>query len=438
MNIGLALYNIIVPAAAALARATAPFNPKIAEGLAGRARWQEHWRQNVASLAKNVPLIWFHVSSVGEYLQARPVIELLENRHGGNIDIALTFFSPSGMNYFTTHDRAKKSDMIRFTDYLPIDTRGNARSCLDTLLPDMIVYVKFDLWPNLIFEASRRRIPQILVSGTLAPSSRRLAFPVRRFYGNLYSSLTAIAAISDEDAGRFRLHARDTLEIVTAGDTRFDSVCGSIDSSTVALPRALTADARRFVIAGSTWPRDEAVVIPGFAEVHRRVPGAALILVPHEPTDVRIGEIARSLERMQLPFVRLSALADRETFDEPVVVADGLGYLAELYRAGFIAYVGGSFTTGVHNVMEPAVLGLPVLFGPRIKNSHEACRLVELDAASIVRTVDDFVRETEPMLRNAGLRTRRGAAGMEFIRNSCGATAHCVDLIEKHLKGGNR
>ena len=439
MNIGLALYNMMVPAAAALARAAAPFNDKIAEGLAGRSGWRERWRRSAAALARNVPLIWFHVSSVGEFLQARPVIDLLEKRLGGNLVIALTFFSPSGMNYFTTHDRANKSEAIRFVEYLPIDTRGNARFCLDTLRPDMIIYVKFDLWPNLIFETSRRHIPQILVSATLAPSSRRLAALARGFYGRLYANLTAIAAISDEDAARFRLHARDAMEIVSAGDTRFDSVCGRIDApETASLPTSLTADARRFMIAGSTWPRDEEIVIPGFAALHGRIPNVALILVPHEPTEERIEEITRSLERAKLPFIRLSALARKESFDEPVILADGLGYLAGLYRAGSIAYVGGSFTTGVHNVMEPAVLGLPVLFGPRIRNSYEARKLVELEAGCIIQTAEDFVRETEPMFRDDGLRTRRGTTGMEFIRNSCGATVHCVDLIEKHLQGENR
>lgn len=438
MNIALALYNVCIPAAAALARAAAPFNDKIASGLAGRSGWRERWPRKAASLAGHAPLIWFHVSSVGEFLQARPVIEELEKRIGEDAAIALTFFSPSGMNYYTTHDRAAKSPAVRFVEYLPVDTRGNARLCLDTLRPDMIVYVKFDLWPNLIYEAAHRNIPQILVSATLAPSSRRLTAFARGFYGRLYARLTAIAAISEEDAARFARYADGETEIVTAGDTRFDSVCGRIDGSTVTLPPALAADERRFLIAGSTWPRDEEVVIPGFAALHERISGIALILAPHEPTEERIGAIARSLDRAGLSFVRLSDLDGVRRLEEPVVVADGLGYLAELYRAGAIAYVGGSFTTGVHNVMEPAVLGLPVLFGPRIRNSYEAGKLVALDAGRIVRTPEDFLRATEPMFADDALRASRGRAAAEFIRNSCGATAHCVDLIEKHLRGENR
>ncbi len=433
MNSGLALYNLLLPLAAAVGRMAAPFNEKIADVFAGRKGWKERWRRAAESIPGDAPLIWFHVSSVGEYLQARPVLELLEKRHSGKVNAALTFFSPSGMNYFATHDRTKKSEAIRFVDYLPFDTRRNVRFCLDTLRPDMLVYVKFDLWPNLIYEAARRDIPQILVSGTLAPSSRRLSWAASGFYGDLYSNLTAVAAISDDDARRFKRHARGSLEVVTAGDTRFDSVCSRIESSVVPLPSVLITDKRPFVIAGSTWPRDESVVIPGFAELNERLPGAALIIVPHEPTEERLGEISRSLQRAGLPFVLLSGLSEKQSFTEPVVVADGLGYLAELYRVGAVAYVGGSFTTGVHNVMEPAVLGLPVLFGPRIRNAFEAVRLVEFGAACVVRTSEDFSREVEPMLRNEELRARRGRTASEYIRNCCGATVHCVDLIEKHL-----
>jgi 3-deoxy-D-manno-octulosonic-acid transferase len=436
MNAGLVLYNLLVPAAAALARAAAPFNAKIAEGLEGRTGWRDRWRDGASRIERDVPLIWFHVSSVGEYLQARPVIELLDERLDGRLSVALTFFSPSGMNYYTSHERAKRSETTRFVEYYPADTRRNVRFCLDTLRPDGIVYVKFDLWPNLIHEAARRGISQILVSGTLAPNSRRLCVLARRFYGRLYEDLAAIAAISEEDAERFRRYASDSLNVVAAGDTRFDSVCGRIDSPTVPLPAPLASAGRRFVIAGSTWPRDEEVVIPGFAALLELMPGQSLILAPHEPTQQRLGEISRSLRAAGLTSVRLSALTDDRPLEEPVVVADGVGYLAELYRAGRIAYVGGSFTTGVHNVMEPAVLGLPVLFGPRIDNSYEARRLVELDAAEVVRSPGDFTRAVESMLRGEELLRRRGETGRAFIRNSCGATDLCVDLIERHMTGG--
>ncbi len=433
MRIRLAVYNALLPAAALAARAAAPFNAKIAEGLKGREGFRKRWKEKANALDRNGRLIWFHVSSVGEFEQAKPVMDLLARNKGPSLDLALTFFSPSGMNYYERFDRSKRIGAIRFVEYLPVDTARNMRFCLDTLRPDMIVYVKFDIWPNLVVEAARRGIPQVLVSGTLSPGSRRLSRVARSFYGGLYSTLDAIAAISGEDAARFGALSRGPVEIVEAGDTRFDQVCRRIDASGAKLPGGISAAGRTWIVAGSTWPRDEDVVIPGFAALRRAHPEAGLIVVPHEPTPDRLGTIRESLEKARLPFRLLSSLKDAAGFAEPVVVADGVGYLAELYRAGRVAYVGGSFTTGVHNVMEPAVLNLPVFFGPRIDNSFEARELVRLEAAAILGTADDFARECGALLSDRKRLAEKGASAARFVRSHCGAALRCVDLIEKYL-----
>jgi len=433
MRTGLAVYNALLPLAAAAARVAAPFNAKIAEGLEKRAGFEGRWREKASRLERTGKLVWFHVSSVGEFEQAKPVMNLLSRRLGDSLSLALTFYSPSGMNYYERFDRSRRMPAIKFLEYLPIDTPGNVAFCLDTLSPDMIVFVKFDLWPNLITAAAGRGVPLVLVSGTLSPGSRRLSVLARRFYGDLYSSFSAIAAISAEDAERFRKDARGAVEIIEAGDTRFDQVCERIDSSTARPPAALASSGRTWIIAGSTWPRDEAVVIPGFSEIAAAHPDTGLIVVPHEPTPERLREIRGELDRAELPFRLLSELEVRSGALERVVVADGVGYLAELYRAGAIAYVGGSFTTGVHNVMEPAVLGLPVLFGPRIDNSYEARGLVALGSGAIVRTPRDFARETGAMLARRELIAERGAAASRYIRSNCGAAPRCVDLVETYL-----
>ncbi len=426
------IYNLLLPAAAAWAKLSAKFNDKIAEGIEGRKGLRARWRESTAALDPGKRTIWFHVSSVGEFLQARPVMDILAERHGDSVQIALTFFSPSGMNYFEKHDRSARNPALAFIDYLPIDTVSNVRFCLETLRPDMIVYVKFDLWPNLIIESGKAGVPQILVSGTLSPSSKRLLGPAKRFYGSLYSTLSAIAAISDEDAERFSRYLERGTAIVTAGDTRFDQVCQRIDTSTVKISEAVLHDGRDLVIAGSSWPKDEAIVIPGFASIIAERPGTAMIVAPHEPTDTRLVEIEESLAANGLRSVRLSTL---ETWDAetPVVVADGVGYLAELYRAGDIAYVGGSWTTGVHNVMEPAVLGLPVFFGPKIDNAWEAGMLVRLGAGKVVSSPEEFAREAGALLGNRALLDSLGEIASGFIRGSCGAAPRCVDLIEKYI-----
>jgi 3-deoxy-D-manno-octulosonic-acid transferase len=435
MRTRLAVYNALLPAAALAARAAAPFNAKIAEGLKGREGFKNRWREKSAALDRKGRLIWFHVSSVGEFEQAKPVMELLARNAGPSLELALTFFSPSGMNFYERFDRSKRIPAIRFVEYLPVDTAGNMRFCLDTLGPDMIVYVKFDIWPNIVIEAARRGIPQVLVSGTLSPGSRRLSSIAKSFYGGLYSKLDAVAAISAEDAGRFRALSSGSVEIVEAGDTRFDQVCRRIDASGVKLPGSIASAGRTWIVAGSTWPRDEAVVIPGFAALNRAHPDAGLIIVPHEPTPERLDAIGEALGGARLPFRMLSGLKDDSRLAEPVVVADGVGYLAELYRAGAIAYVGGSFTTGVHNVMEPAVLKLPVFFGPRIDNSFEARELVRLEAAAVLGTASDFEREIGDLLSDRKRLETKGDAAANFIRNHCGAALRCVDLIEKYLNG---
>lgn len=430
-----ALYNALLPVAELAARAAAPWNAKIAEGLAGRRGWRERWSRETQKLDRSVPLVWFHVSSVGEFEQAKPVMGLLAERRAGAVSFALTFYSPSGLNYYRRFDRSKRIEAIRFLDYLPLDTPGNMRHCLETLAPSLLVYVKFDLWPNLILEAAARGTPQALVSGTLSPGSMRLARIARRFYGDLYARLSAIAAISEEDAERFRRDARGPVEIVVAGDTRFDQVCRRIDTSAVSLPGAVAAARRRWIIAGSTWPKDEAVVIPGYRAIRAAHPSAGLIVAPHEPSPDRLGEIDRALARAGLRYRLLSSLGGAaEPPAEDVVVADGVGYLAELYRAGTIAYVGGSFTTGVHNVMEPSVLGLPVFFGPRIDNSYEAGRLVGLGAGRVVRTPEEFAGAAGALVDDPAEIARRGTAGAGFIRNHCGAAPRCVDLLERLLE----
>jgi 3-deoxy-D-manno-octulosonic-acid transferase len=434
MKIEHALYQALLPVALLGARVAAPFNAKIAEGLKGREGLRRRWLEYAAAHEKRGQRIWFHVSSVGEFEQAKPVIDVLAERaRPSPLEIALTFFSPSGMNYFLRHDRSKRSPAITFVDYLPADTIDNVRFCVDTLRPDMLVFVKFDLWPNLITEAARRGIPQVLISATLSPSSRRLSWPVRRFYGSLYSKLTGIAAISEEDARRFGRFGSGGVEIIVAGDTRFDQVCRRIDRATARLPGAIAAGKMRWIVAGSTWPRDEDVVIPGFARLRERHPDIGLILVPHEPTKERLGQIGESLDRAGLPHRLLSNMKGEAAIAEPVLLADGVGYLAELYRHGLVAYVGGSFTTGVHNVMEPAVLGLPVFFGPRIDNSHEARQLVALEAAKVVRAREDVAREIGALLDDPTLLEEKGAVASRFVRNHCGAALRCVDLIEEHL-----
>ena len=409
------------------------FNDKITEGIHARKGLKKRWIEKAHNLNREKKLIWFHVASVGEYLQAKPVISLISENLKSSVEVALTFYSPSGMNHFDKFSLKEERDIIKFIDYLPLDTPVNMRFCLKTLEPCIIIYVHSDLWPNLIIETSKLNIPQILISGTLSPSSKRLSPLVRSFYGHLYSLLYSIAAISNEDAERLMKYGHNK-NIFTAGDTRFDQVLQRINKSSVKLPDILASAAGDFIIAGSTWHEDEKLVIPAFVKLIKNYPKLKLILVPHEPTPKHLDEIKTSLEGEELGFHFLSSLNQITSITNPVIVADGVGYLAELYRFGCIAYIGGSFTTGVHNVMEPSAFSLPTLFGPRINNSHEAIGLVSIGSGNVVKTPNEFAETVERFFKDRNLLKKAGENAANFITSNRGASEKCFELINNALK----
>lgn len=411
-----------------LAKLAGIFNNKIAEGIQARKGIKLRWRNKCRNLDRKKKIVWFHVASVGEFLQAKPVICLLSEKLGSSVDVALTFYSPSGIKNYSKFSLPEETEIINFVDYLPFDTPANARFCLNNLNPDIIIYVHSDLWPNLIMEASKVDIPQILISGTLSSKSKRLSPLVRSFYGELYSLLDSIAAISEKDAERFKKYGRK-LNIFTAGDTRFDQVIQRIENSDVKPLGIPTTGQNDFIIAGSTWPEDEKMVIPGFRKLISDYPELKLILAPHEPTGKRISEIKSALKDQGIDYHLLSSI-DQKSFDtKPVIIADGVGYLAELYRFGSLAYIGGSFTTGVHNVMEPSVFSLPTLFGPRINNSFEALKLISLGAGTIVETPEEFAETASKFLNDRKLLEKYGKIASEFIRSNSGASEISYKLI---------
>jgi 3-deoxy-D-manno-octulosonic-acid transferase len=426
------IYNCLLPLILAGARSAGIFNGKIARTIEARKGISGRWAKKCAGLRRDGKLVWFHVSSAGEYLQAVPVIDLLLSREDPP-SIALTFYSPSGFDYHTKHDRSGKDFRFSFVEYLPFDTRKNAGFCLDSLKPDLIVYIRYDLWPNLVSEAHGRGIPQILLSGN-APRSlaRRIdsRFGIRR---GMYSEMTSIGAVSERDAKWFEAATGGRVPTESTGDIRFDQVIDRVSRPGARSAAIAGSGVARFIIAGSTWPRDESVVIPGFRELLKGHPDARLVIAPHEPTGERVSGIMRALASHGLTHACLSDQDGNRTFGEDVLIADGVGYLAELYGTGVLAYVGGGFTSGVHNILEPAVLGLPVLFGPRTGNAWEASRLAALGAASTVTSPGLFALEAGRFLGDGELLRAAGEAARKFVADHAGAARRAAAMIGRFL-----
>ena len=356
----------LVPAAGVLSEKARVGHAARADAVARLAEWAR------ASRDRARPLVWLHAPSVGEGLQAEPVIRRLRERHP-TWQFAYTFFSPSAARFA----RRLGVDVV---DYLPYDTLAEARGAVEALQPSALVFSKLDLWPELATQAAERGSAVGLIAATVRPGSGRLRWPARSLLRPGYHAVRRAGAIAAEDAERLtRLGVpADRIEVV--GDTRYDSVAERVAAVAPDDPLLrLTSGGGPALVAGSTWPPDEAVLLRAFARVLAARPDARLVLVPHEPTPAHLADAERTATRLGLPApVRLSTASG----PAPLLLVDRVGVLATLYGAGAFAWVGGGFgTAGLHSVLEPAAWCKPVMFGPNWGESRDARLLLEAGGA---------------------------------------------------------
>jgi 3-deoxy-D-manno-octulosonic-acid transferase len=414
-RINASLYNVFAPAVVAGGYAAALFHAKLRKAAAGRRGWRKRWSRAGARIGGRP--VWFHVSSVGEYEQAKPPISLLGKTHP-EIPVVVTFSSPSGYGYAVRKETLDDDNNIKFIDYLPSDLRHHIRFCLSSVDPRLLVFVKFDLWPNLIWEARRRSVPVVLIDATLSPSSKRNTSIGRSFYRSVYSAIDEILAIGESDAVRFRSVIPDHGSIGVSGDTRFDRVmerkrmAGDIGFD-------INRRDRKVVVCGSTWPRDEAHLLPALSDLMVSHSDLVAIVAPHEPLPGRIDDLSRWAHTSGLT----AGVLSKGIGDPPprVVLIDTVGILAE------------TFSTGVHSVIEPAIEGLPVVFGPVHDNSFEALRLIEEGAGFAAGGRVEIRNHLERLLYDSQARARAGEAARRYVESQLGATDKCMAAIEKYL-----
>lgn len=424
-----ALGRLLYGAAGQLARGAAAVAPA-AEGKLWRAlRARRGIRARYAAWGAggrdaDRPLLWMHAPSVGEGLQARPVLQIARQRRP-ELQLAYTFFSPSAASFAGSLE-------VDFADYLPFDTAGDARAALDALRPDALVFSKLDVWPALVAEASRRGVPLGLVSATLAHSSSRRRGPAAALLRGAYSRLDRVGAIDDDDAVRLvALGVRDGAIEVT-GDTRYDQVWARARATEPGSGiLAALASGRPTLVAGSTWPADEDVLLPAWTALHRRLPEARLVVAPHEPTAAHLEPIERWATANRLRLARLD-VADA---DSDVVLVDRVGVLGDLYALAGAAYVGGGFhAAGLHSVLEPAAFGVPVLFGPRWQASRDAALLQRSGGGVAVADADDLSRRLATWLGAPAALSEAGACAKSVVENGLGAAERSYELVETLLR----
>ncbi len=416
-------------------------NQNLKAGLKGRKGLWQRLDKQLAHRTPEKPLIWFHVASAGEFLQAQPVLERCW-QHG--YECAVTFTSVNGYKWVQRTTFPKGQNPV-VKEYLPLDTVSNMRRLLNALRPAAIVYVKYDLWPNLVWQAYAAEIPQYLISASLQPKSKRLTSAIgRSLYHTLYTCLDGIFAGTEEDRQRFLSTNPDHPNIRVVGNTGFDIVLDR--KKRIPHPKLPNSITEKFVfIAGSTWPPDEKCIFPALKEALQKYPDFFVIIAPHEPTEdhlrysesffkdfflKRFTTLQEQLDRSE----RHAASLHDSLHSLRIILIDTIGVLSSIYSAGTCAYVGGAFTTGVHNVMEPAAMGMPVCFGPQHYNSPEALDLVKRGLAFAITTPEEFRAQLFEFLHDPDTCQRLGQQALYVIESQSGAADRCFQLIRKNIE----
>ncbi|HEV2670830.1 MAG TPA: glycosyltransferase N-terminal domain-containing protein [Gemmatimonadales bacterium] len=408
----------------------ARFDKKVARGLDGRrglAARLAAWAASQRDVQR--PLVWMHAPSVGEGLQAKPVLETLRAEHP-DWQLAFTFFSPSA-------ERLAKNLPVDVADYLPLDRLSDVNAVLDALQPTALVFSKLDVWPELTLAAAGRGVKLGLISATVAPDSSRLRWPARTWGASAYAALDRIGAISEDDGRRLELLGARPEAIAVTGDTRYDSVAeraARIDRKReplARLARSGNAPDAFTIVAGSTWPSDEAVILPAFADLLVQLPTARLLLAPHEPHPDHLAGIAERLRHLKLPRpVRLSQLEHAKP--GPVIVVDRVGVLADLYALGETAFVGGGYhRAGLHSVLEPAVFGVPIMFGPHWRMSRDAALLLDHGGAVALPADGRHPLHSQWLVwhHDPAARRKAGTAALEMVEAGRGASERTTALV---------
>ncbi len=395
------------------------------------------------------PLVWVHAPSVGEALMAQAIIGALRALRP-DVQIAFTHFS-------TSAERMVGRVGADVAGYVPFDTRRPVRRVLDALRPSAVAFVRTEVWPVLTREAAKAGAAQLLVNAVLAEDSGRLRLLGRSFLESAYRRLARVGAVSEAHADRYELLGVPPGRIHVTGDARFDQVWDRVEARGLAglagrsdpgpageADRAVPPDLRPTwsllrdpetftLVAGSTWPEDDAVVLPAIP-VLSRSRRLRVVIAPHEPSDPALRGLERRLDHHSLGHARLSALLAGGSAPPRVVVVDRLGVLADLYALADAAYVGGGFgTDGLHSVIEPAALGVPVLFGPAHGNAREAGALAAAGGGFVVEGAGGFEDRLRELLDREGMARTAGDRARRYVESETGAARRNAELIAAEL-----
>ena len=405
-------YNLVIRIYYLTLLFVSPFNAKARSWIKGRRDWETRLRTDMDSTG---PVIWFHVSSLGEFEQGRPIIERWKNENP-EYKLLLTFFSPSG---YLNIKHFKSAD---FVHYIPLDTRRNAFRFMKIVRPAIVVFIKYEFWYHFLREAKLSGARIILVSAIFR--SGQLFF---RFYGRWFRKILYFfdqIFVQDENSVDLLMELGG-LNVSLAGDTRFDRVAQIADNPKQISTVKNFAEGRFTYIFGSTWKKDEDIIVP---YINNCKSDSCFIIAPHEIGSDHIQQLANRLHKR----VALYSLAYGKSLSEArVLIIDNIGLLSSIYQYGNVAYIGGGFGKGIHNILEPSVYGLPVVFGPRYHKFREAVELIRQGGAYPVHTFEELKKVFDKMFEDKHTLKFASESTRQFVQSNLGATQAILNYLKK-------
>ncbi|GET20781.1 3-deoxy-D-manno-octulosonic acid transferase [Prolixibacter denitrificans] len=375
-------------------------------------------RRNIFSrlkeeLPSDQPIYWFHVASLGEFEQGRPVIEAIRKKVP-DVKILLTFFSPSG------YEVRKDYEFADYVYYLPLDTPYNVKRFLDIVKPEKAFFVKYEFWFHYLTALKKRGIPTYIFSAIFRPG--QIFFkPWGSWYRKALQAYTHIFVQNQESLDL--LNKFGFTNVSLSGDTRFDRVGQIADAAPRLSVLDEFANGKKLVIAGSTWKADEALLLEYINSTEHDV---KYVIAPHEVSDKSIQRITTALDKK---YVRFSKAGNGDLKQTDVLIVDGYGYLTSVYRYGNLAYIGGGFGSGIHNILEAATFGMPVIFGPNHEKFQEALDLLEKKAAFCIHDFKEFKSVMDEFLGNEKKLQLTADLASNYVSQSRGASDVVVDYI---------
>ncbi len=407
------LYQLGINLAALLLPVSRFFSPKMKLFVDGR-------KQSFAVLEnqidKNQEYIWFHVASLGEYEQGLPVMEEIKAQYP-EYKLLLTFFSPSGFEI------RKNNKIADITIYLPLDTKQNVKRFLDIVQPKMVFFIKYEFWPNYLYELKNRNIPTYLISGIFRKN--QLFF---KWYGGFYRK--ALQSFDhffvQNDASAQLLKSINFNNVSVNGDTRFDRVALIVERTQPLDFIEKFKNNTTTIVIGSSWIDDEEVYLT-YINSSKNI---KFIIAPH---NIKEEEISRLILKINKQVVRFSSYNENDLTSADVLIIDTIGILTQIYAYADIAYVGGAFKTGLHNILEPATYGTPVVIGPKYSKFQEAKDLVALGSCLVVNNTEELSATFNRLITDADYRNELGIKNLEFVLKNKNATKVIMDFIERNI-----